>query len=162
MTCACFVQNLLGVYITISRGSTREDFSNAMWHQTQILKGTRDQCKWYFHDGFSQGNIFFRFFRFHQSFSLRNLHQNFFSFFYIPCFWGCEDDHPLQARRQCCPHSQPWIEEVDRLHTPFLLFRFFTWFGLAQMARMAIKVATQDINFGISIKVPQNVDLKIP
>ena len=62
-----------------------------------------------------------------------------FHFFIYPVFGGCEDDHPLQARRQCCPHSQPWIEEVDRLHTPFLLFRFFTWFGLAQMARMAIQ-----------------------
>ena len=72
---------------------------------------------------------------FHQSFSLRNLRQNFFHF----CFWGCEDDHPLQARRKCCPHSQPWIETVDRLHTPFLLFRFFTWFGLAKMATMAIQ-----------------------
>ena len=57
--------------------------------------------------------------------------------FIYPVFGVCENDHPLQARRQCCPHSQPWIEEVDRLHTPFLLFRFFTWFGLAQMARMA-------------------------
>ena len=33
------------------------------------------------------------------------------------------------------------------------------WF---HTSRMSTKVATRDINFGISIKVPQKVDLKIP
>ena len=56
---------------------------NQLWRE-----GTRDQCKWYFHDGLSQGNNFLRFFSFSPIFFFSDSTPKKCFIFYLRCFGG--------------------------------------------------------------------------